>query len=207
MNIKNLSWFGAFIIIVVLAIIAFTNIDDTNAKIEYSSLDVAKSNITTKDDISNPDVELLSNYIKSRKSNQPRELCDKIAYEIITQCKLQNISEDVVVGIIEIESMWDVYAKSKANAKGLMQILIEDGVEILPEKSYDIAYNIQKGIEIFKSKLNKSGGNIFLALQYYVGGDKDYHKQVYKYLGRYTLYKINNSQYTIANKVIQQYKG
>jgi len=82
-----------------------------------------------------------------------------------------------------------------------MQIFIEDGIEIDPKKAYDIQYNIQKGIAIFKSKLLKADGDISLALKYYVGGDEDYHKEVYKYLGRYTLYKINNSRIVLSRKI------
>jgi len=155
-----------------------------------------------------PEIALLSKYIKTRKINSPVEVCDKIAYEIITQSKLNHIADDIVVGIIEIESMWNVYSKSKAGARGLMQILIEDGVEIIPEKAYDISYNIEKGIAIFKSKLQKANGDVSLALKYYVGGDPEYHKAVYKYLGKYTLYKINNSNNEMMKKIkIQISKG
>jgi len=133
----------------------------------------------------------LSKYIKLRKSAQPIEICDLIAYHVITISHKHNIPSEVVVGIIEIESMWNIYAKSKANARGLMQILREDGVPIDPKLAYGIEYNIDKGIQILKSKLNKSKGNITLALEYYVGGDKTYHEQVYKFLGKYMLYKMN----------------
>ena len=141
--------------------------------------------------ILNDEMKELSAYIKIRKSNQPKEICDSIAYHVITISKANNIPHDVTVGIIEIESMWNVYAKSKANAKGLMQVLIEDGIEIDPEKVYDIEYNITTGIKILKSKLNKSNGDISLALKYYVGGDDTYHEMVYKFLGKYVLYKMN----------------
>lgn len=144
--------------------------------------------------IIDPKIVLLSKYIKTRKSSTPVELCDIIATEIINQSKANGIADDIVVGIIEIESMWNVYSKSKAGARGLMQILLEDGVEIIPEKAYGISYNIEKGIAIFKSKLKKSKGDVSLALKYYVGGDPEYHKAVYKYLGRYTLFKINHSE-------------
>ena len=133
----------------------------------------------------------LSKYIQKRKSNQAVEICDLIAYHVINESHKHNIPSEVVVGIIEIESMWNVTAKSKANARGLMQILIEDGVDIDPKLAYGIQYNINKGIQILKSKLNKSKGNITLALEYYVGGDKTYHEQVYKFLGKYMLYKMN----------------
>ncbi len=163
----------------------------------HKTIEVEKIKIPQID----PKIYLLSKYIKTRKSTTPQEICNIIAYEIITQSKINHIAEDIVVGIIEIESMWNVYAHSKAGAKGLMQILLEDGVEILPEKAYDISYNIEKGIAIFKSKIKKAKGDVSLALKYYVGGDPEYYKSVYKYLGKYTLFKINHSEVELIKQI------
>jgi len=198
-NINKLSWIGAFVIIILLSGLAFYNI--TNASIEYQEgFEVVIEQLKVEIEV-DPEIALLSKYIKTRKTATPQEICDIIAYEIITQSKLNHIADDIIVGIIEIESMWNVYAKSKAGAKGLMQILLEDGVEILPEKAFNISYNIEKGIAIFKSKLKKAKGDVTLALKYYVGGDPEYHKAVYKYLGKYTLYKISNSSVEINKQI------
>jgi len=199
---NKLGWVFTIIILIGLAFCAYYN----STGIFASTEDVVKIQKTIEQEPI-PENELeeriasLSNYIQLRKTVTPKEVADKIAYEIITQSDLNYIADDIVVGIIEIESMWNIYAKSKAGAKGLMQILIEDGVEILPEKAHDISYNIEKGIAIFKSKLKKADGDITLALKYYVGGDPDYHKAVYKYLGKYTLYKINHSTPEIIKKI------
>jgi len=199
MTVNKLSWIGAFVLIILLAGLAFHNV--TNASIEYQErLEVVVEQVKEEIKI-DPEIALLSKYIKARKSATPQEVADKIAYEIITQSKLNHIADDIIVGIIEIESMWNVYARSKAGAQGLMQILIEDGVEILPEKAFDISYNIEKGIAILKSKLKKANGDITLALKYYVGGDKEYHKAVYKYLGKYTLFKITNSPREVVKQI------
>jgi hypothetical protein len=188
----KLGWIGAFSFIIIMASLAFYNL--TNASINKNDTQdaIIKEKIVKEVKV-DKEIELLSKYIKTRKTSTPQEVADKIAYEVITQCRINNIADDIIVGIIEIESMWNIYSKSKAGAKGLMQILLEDGVEILPEKAFDISYNIEKGIEILKSKLKKSNGDITLALKYYVGGDAEYHKAVYKYLGKYTLFKISHS--------------
>jgi soluble lytic murein transglycosylase-like protein len=198
MSTNKLSWVVTFILLLVIAALTFYNI--TNAKTVYQKGEIVIEQLEEEMKI-DPEIELLSKYIKSRKTATPKEVADKIAYEIITQCKLNHIADDIVVGIIEIESMWNVYATSKAKAKGLMQILIEDGVEIDTDKAYGIAYNIEKGIAIFKSKMKKANGDVSLALKYYVGGDPDYHKAVYKYLGKYTLFKINNSKIEMMKKI------
>lgn len=206
MSLNKLSWIVVLIaVLVCIGVIGY----DYNHDINIPSINPTISIITedpTQEDINEEKIAILSRYIKLRKSTTPHGVADKIAYEIITQCQANNIADDIVVGIIEIESMWNIYAISKAKARGLMQILIEDGVEIDPKKAHDIAYNINRGITIFKSKLKKAKGDVTLALKYYVGGDPEYHKAVYKYLGRYTLYKINNSQIEIA-KVIKITKG
>lgn len=196
---NKFSWIGAFLIIIIVACVAAYN--SSNATINYNDgFEVVVEEVKEEPKV-DPEIELLSKYIRHRKSTTPIEIADIIAYEIITQSRMNNIADDIVVGIIEIESMWNVYSKSKVGARGLMQILIEDGVEIIPEKAYGISYNIEKGIAIFKSKLKKAKGDVTLALKYYVGGDPDYHKAVYKYLGRYTLYKINSSSIEINEKI------
>lgn len=191
----------------VVIVIAASAIVISQNEIEINFADASIPEVTViekpliKVPIIDPKITLLSKYIKTRKSSTPIELCDIIATEIINQSKANGIADDIVVGIIEIESMWNVYAKSKAGARGLMQILLEDGVEIVPEQAYGVSYNIEKGIAIFKSKLKKADGNITLALKYYVGGDAEYHKAVYKYLGRYTLFKINHSDIEIRKQI------
>jgi hypothetical protein len=194
----KLGWIGAFSFIIIMASLAFYNL--TNASIDNTQTVIIEEKIVKEIKIDR-EIELLSKYIKTRKTSTPTEVADKIAYEIITQCRLNHIADDIIVGIIEIESMWNIYSKSKAGAKGLMQILLEDGVEILPERAFDISYNIEKGIAILKSKLKKSNGDITLALKYYVGGDPDYHKAVYKYLGKYTLFKISHSNIEVFKDI------
>lgn len=147
-------------------------------------------------------MQQLSNYIKIRKSDQPEEICNMVAYHVVNISKQNNIPVDIIVGIIEVESVWNIYAKSKVGAKGLMQVYKEDGIDIDPKKVYGIKYNINTGVQILKSKLRKSKGDISLALNYYVGGDKKYQDKVYNALGRYMLYKMNNVQLEI-NKLIK----
>lgn len=147
------------------------------------------------------EITTISKYIRERVSKTPIELCDAIAYSIVTLCKKKGMPIDLVVGIIEVESMWDPTATSGKNAKGLMQILREDGVEILEERAYDISYNILKGIEIFQSKLEKANGDMSLALSMYVGGSEKYISAVYKSMGRYMTYKMNNSTFNLQTKI------
>ncbi len=195
-NVKDnaILWTVIIVIVIIAIVIAQNEMNKVNASVVVEFKDGGTLELLDNENKIDPHITLLSKYIKIRKPSTPIEFCDIIASEIINQSKFNGIADDIIVGIIEIESMWDPTAKSKAGARGLMQILLEDGVEIDPRKAYGIAYNIEKGIAIFKSKLRKADGNITLALKYYVGGDKDYHKAVYKYVGKYTLYKIEHSK-------------
>ena len=85
--------------------------------------------------------------------------------------------------------MYDCYAVSSKLAKGLMMVLIEDGVVIDDKQVFDIRYNLSKGVEIYLSKLKKSDGNIKLALEKYSGNAKDCPSSVYENIGRYMMFK------------------
>jgi len=135
------------------------------------------------------DMEILSSYIQSRNNRIAVEIADRIAWEIHNQAELQNMEIGVICGVIETESTWNPFATSPKGAKGLMQILKEDGVEIDPKCAYDLRYNIQKGVEILKSKLQKSKGNLDLALHWYVGKEDGYTEKVFKHMNRYVAYK------------------
>lgn len=129
----------------------------------------------------------LTNYIKATNPRIPKEVIKIIAWETITQAEQNGMNTDLLIGIMRTESDFHPMARSRANAKGLMQVLIEDGVAIDHNQVYDIRYNIQKGIEIFKSKLVKAKGNTTLALRYYVGDkytDK-YPDKVRKHIKKY----------------------
>ena len=135
------------------------------------------------------DMEVLSSYIQSRNSKIAREISDRIAWEIHDQAKNENLEIGLICGVIEVESTWNPLATSKVGAKGLMQILREDGIVIDQERVYDIGYNINTGIQILKSKLSKSKGNLNLALHWYVGEQDGYTEKVFNHMARFVSYK------------------
>ena len=120
----------------------------------------------------NNEMQRLNNYIKTRNRRVPKEVVKIIAWEIVMQSKESNLDTDLLVAIIDVESTFHPMARSNKNAKGLMQVLREDRIDINPDRVYDIKYNIQTGIKIFKSKLRKTKGNLNLALRCYVGSTK-----------------------------------
>lgn len=137
----------------------------------------------------NPEVKVMSKYIKLRNSRIPTEVAMMIAEAIIEISDKNGISPYLLNGIAEKESMYDCYAVSSANAKGVMQVLIEDGIDIDDKQVFNIRYNVQKSAEILNSKLKKSNGDIRVALEKYSGGQKGYVPAVYENIGRYVIYK------------------
>lgn len=89
----------------------------------------------------------------------------------------------LVLSIIEIESAFNPFAVSSRGAHGLMQInykVWKDELNIDFKRIYDMDYNVDLGIRIFKRYLYHSNGNILQALHLYNNGFS-YNNTAYKY--------------------------
>jgi len=139
--------------------------------------------------VTKSDTMVIKDYIKQRNKTIPIEVCNIIADKIIILSEREKLPADLIVAMIETESSWNPTTTSDKGAKGLMQILEEDGITIESSRSYDIEYNIKIGIDILKSKLKKTDGNLSKALKMYVGGDKNYSEKVYQAIGMFVMYK------------------
>lgn len=131
------------------------------------------------------EVKVLAKYIQSRNSKIPSELAYMESMYIITLSNKHDISVALVNGIIEKESTYNPLAVSKERAKGLMQVLVCDGVDIDKRRIHDIGVNIDTGIKILKKKIESADGNIHKGLNRYSGGAKKYSKGVYGNIRRY----------------------
>jgi len=139
--------------------------------------------------VTKSDTMVIKDYIKQRNKTIPIEVCNIIADKIVILSEREKLPADLIVAMIETESSWNPTTTSDKGAKGLMQILEEDGITIESSRSYDIEYNIKIGIDILKSKLKKTDGNLSKALKMYVGGDKNYSEKVYQAIGMFVMYK------------------
>ncbi len=126
-----------------------------------------------------------------RRSSTPEEVAELIAKAIIYESYRQKVPFELIAAMAEVESLFNPSAKNKSGASGLLQILIEDGVEIDPKQAFGIFYNVEKGILIFKSKLEKADGNLRKTLSYYSGHAVDYDEKVFSSMGRFLLFRIN----------------
>jgi soluble lytic murein transglycosylase-like protein len=97
---------------------------------------------------------------------------------------------NLILAIMQVESAFNPLAISVAGAYGLMQVRYEvwkDELGIDKSRIFDIAYNIELGLQILKQYYDLSDGNVKRALFLYNNG--------YKYNNTSYLVKVNNSIY------------
>ena len=189
---KNISPFGIITtlgILAIISIIIIISIVKQGRETYISSTTISPAPEQVSVEKYNINIAIIKEYIKQRNKTIPIEVCNIIAETIVALCEEEKLPSDLVVAMIETESTWNPTVTSSEGAKGLMQILKENGIDIDPDQSYDIEYNIKTGIAILKAKLNKANGNLSKALKMYVGGQKNYSEKVYQAIGMFVMYK------------------
>lgn len=130
----------------------------------------------------------ITRYIRCRSSTIPVEFAQIIAQNIVGVAQEKKVPVDLLIGIIEKESIWNAGAVSSAGARGLMQILRAENVEVDVEQAHNIHYNLSTGAEILSGKIKIAQGDLNLALSNYSGGAEDYTNEVLARMGRWLLY-------------------
>ena len=147
--------------------------------------------LNTSGDLIARDIEL---YILKRYRRVPKIVAKELAKSIMTFCKEEDVSPELVVGIIEIESQFNPMARNeKSGAIGSMQIMPEWHKK-LGLKSvydlYDIPVNIRSGIKILKIHINEDAkGDLAKGLYFYVGNDSSYASRVFQASGKFAIFR------------------
>lgn len=157
-----------------------------------------------------PEVAIMSQYIKSRNSRLSIEMCYMISKIVSEKSDEYNIPSNLIIGIIEKESLFnpsvttEIPAKKGFYAKGLMQVFQGENIEIDQDKIYNLAYNIDMGCQIFNKKLSLNNGNFEKALANYSGNAENYTESVLANTGRYSMFTwriaYKNNSETISMK-------
>jgi len=149
--------------------------------------------IKDKDDLLKRDIEF---YIRNTYTKVPRVVAKTIAENVVEQAKKENVSAELVVGIIEVESVFNPMAigpKTKyGNARGLMQVMPEWAKKFNLENVHDlhdINTNITCGIKVFKIHLEEGKGKISEGLYFYVNKDRSYVDKVYRAMGKFVSFR------------------
>lgn len=121
--------------------------------------------------------------------------------DIITQAsKKFNVPQELIKAVITAESAGHQFAKSKAGAKGLMQLMDGTALELGVTDSYDPAQNIFGGTLYLRRMLDKFDNNRELALAAYNAGPGN----VKKY-GGVPPFRETESYIKKVNNYIQQF--
>ena len=131
-------------------------------------------------------------YVDKKFQIIPRTVALDIAEQVLAMSKKENISPELVVGIIQVESGFNPMAISKKNARGLMQVMPEWAPKFNLKKVsdlHDIDTNIQCGIKVLKIHIEEGKGSISKGLYYYVGKSDSYAAKVYEAMGKFVAFR------------------
>lgn len=161
----------------------------TNCHNELDSLKKRIEGIKNADDLLKRDIFL---YVDKKFQIIPRTVALDIAEQVLTMSKKENISPELVVGIIQVESGFNPMAISKKNARGLMQVMPEWAPKFNLKKVsdlHDIDTNIQCGTKVLKIHIEEGKGSISKGLYYYVGKSDSYAAKVYEAMGKFVAFR------------------
>jgi len=135
-------------------------------------------------------------YIIWRYPNVPKELAVIVAEHTEKITTKHGIDFTLVVGLMDVESAFNPFAKSKVGARGLLQVMNKTWAKTYkikkPSDLHDIAYGIDIGVQILKHYLEKNKGAIAPALRNYNGSKGDeFVNRVYVSVGKFTAFRNN----------------
>ena len=132
-------------------------------------VDALKASMNEKNSFRLKDTELDLPPIKSIQSsaNITREQISNIVKKISAK---YNVDEKLVNAVIRQESGFNVKAKSKAGAMGLMQLMPATARGLGVKDPYNPVQNIEGGVKYLSNLLKKYNGNVVLALAAYNAG-------------------------------------
>jgi len=157
---------------------------------ELEKLKERMTGIKNADDLLKRDIFL---YIDKKFQIIPRTVALDIAEQILIMSKKHEVSPELIVGIIQVESAFNPMAISKKNARGLMQVMPEWAPKFGLKKIsdlHDIDTGIECGIKVLKIHIEEDGkGNITKGLYYYVGKSDAYSGKVYEAMGKFVAFR------------------
>lgn len=171
-------------------------LSEAQVKLKSQELEKMKkmiAGIKDRDDLMKRDIKF---YIKTTHPQVPNIIAKTIAENVVVLSKKHNVSPEIVIGIIKVESLFDPMAvgpKTKhGHARGLMQVMPEWYPKFGLKTKYElhnIDIGIESGIKVFLIHLEEAKGDISTGLYYYVNKDKAYVGKVYAAMGKFVAFR------------------
>lgn len=143
------------------------------------------------------DKEYVIDYMKSIQPKMYDKLAEEIYDEIIILEEIYGLYPGTLLFIMDVESDFDVNAKSNMNAIGLMQVhvptwtkkLTELGILSKDNHLYNPRVNLRAGAYIINHYIDKHKGDYNKAFKAYFGGNFDsYYNKILKAIGTYYIH-------------------
>jgi len=168
-------------------------VENATSQDELAKMKSRIAGIKNNDDLLRRDIEL---YITHNYNKISKTVAKTIAFNIVKESNEQEMSPELVMGIMQVESVFNpmqVGPKTKyGNARGLMQVMPEWVKKFNLKSKYelhDIDTNIKSGIRVFNIHLKEANGNISKGLYLYVNKDKSYINKVYTAVGKFVSFR------------------
>jgi hypothetical protein len=120
----------------------------------------------------------------------------ELSKEIHKQAVAQNLPYVLITAVIGKESVFNPFVntsipggKQGDTAKGLMQLYQAEGIEIDPNRAFDLSYNIDTGCQIIKKKMELNNNRLEKALANYSGNADGYPSSVLENVGRIVMFQ------------------
>ena len=109
-------------------------------------------------------------YKSSSKYYPPSSTMQDIQNAIAAASEKYNLNPKLISAVIKAESGFNPYARSRAGAEGLMQLMPSTAKALGVTDTMDIYQNIDGGSKYLREKLDQFNGNLRLALAAYTQG-------------------------------------
>jgi len=188
MTLSNMTLKGTIIVIALVALAGFTGIGQAQERPNQAFYDELKALMEAENHfVDRYDAEVwmkdMSGRLKRRAPHIPEDERLKILTLVHRYASQTGVDPQLVLAIMEVESNFDRYALSVANARGLMQIMPfwKDEIGHQKDSLFDMETNVRYGCYILKLYLDMEKGNLTYALGRYNGsrGRAKYPNKVY----------------------------
>ena len=188
MALGSMTLSKVFMIIGFVALTGFTQISQAQERPNQAFYDELKALMEAENHfVDRYDAEVwmkdMSGRLKRRAPHIPEEERLKILTLVHRYANASGVDPQLVLAIMEVESNFDRYALSVANARGLMQIMPfwKDEIGHPEDSLFDMETNVRYGCYILKLYLDMEKGNLTYALGRYNGsrGRAKYPNKVY----------------------------